>query len=130
MSSYTVYLSNGQRLLDLIPQRIDTSTTSLSLQGDSITPDFGQFNPTNLVHLLEHFANVTPPVNPIVGQIWYNTTLQVCSVWSGLSWNGISGATGPTGPTTTLVAETYVSQMLSHIEQLQNRVTALEAKIT
>jgi hypothetical protein len=99
MSDYSVYLSNGTWLVDLIPSRVDTTSTSLSLQGDFVVPKFGQLDPTNLVHLMECFANTTPPANPLVGQLWYNPALGTVGVWSGTAWTQQFGPTGPTGPT-------------------------------
>lgn len=101
---YSVYLTNGVKLLDLVPMRVD-NTTSLSLQGDQVVPRYGQLLPSNLVHLLEHFADKTPPLHPLVGQIWFNTTSLACEVWNGKAWTGVTGGggsggpTGPTGPT-------------------------------
>ena len=101
MSDYSVYLSNGTFLVDLVPLRVDSTTTSLNLQGDSIVPRLGQINPTNLVHLTENFANTTPPARPLIGQLWYNSTLATLSVWSATAWVGVGGgsAIGPTGAT-------------------------------
>lgn len=34
-------------------------------------PTYGQDQNTNFIHLLENFANVTPPANAILGQLWF-----------------------------------------------------------
>ena len=35
-------------------------------------PGYGQSVATDFIHLLENFANSTPPINPIEGQLWYD----------------------------------------------------------
>lgn len=34
-------------------------------------PTYGQDQNTNFIHLLENFANITPPTNAILGQLWF-----------------------------------------------------------
>lgn len=42
----------------------------------------------NFLHLLENFANNTAPLNPVEGQMWYDTTAGVenLKVYDGTSW--------------------------------------------
>ena len=91
MSAYSVYLSNGQLLVDLVPMKYDTTTTSLILQGELITP-YGQVYPSGLVHLMEHFCNTTPPAQPLTGQLWYNSASNAFQVYNGSQWTGLAGA--------------------------------------
>lgn len=51
------------------PMDVNTST-SLRLPGQGKT-NYGEFYNQNLLFLMEHFANDTPPPNPTPGQIWY-----------------------------------------------------------
>ena len=34
-------------------------------------PEYGQDQNTNFIHLLENFANITPPENAVLGQLWF-----------------------------------------------------------
>jgi hypothetical protein len=55
----------------------------------------------NLLKLLEHFASPTPPVNPTIGQIWFNSQNNTLFVYFGGTWNhtGVTpSATAPTSP--------------------------------
>lgn len=50
--------------------------TSVSLPGRNTT-SYGTIIAENFLHLLENFANNTAPVNPVEGQLWYDTTVGV-----------------------------------------------------
>lgn len=56
-----------------MPPGINTIDTSLSLVGRGY-PNYGQKIAQNFVNILENFANVLPPENPIEGQLWYDTS--------------------------------------------------------
>jgi len=70
--AYTIIKSNGQVLTTIADGTINTSASSLALPGRNYA-GYGQYVDTNFVHLLESFANVSPPANPLQGQLWYNT---------------------------------------------------------
>ena len=46
----------------------------------------------NMVHLMEHFANQTPPPNPLVGQLWYDTINKEMKVWQDNQWTLLNAA--------------------------------------
>jgi hypothetical protein len=78
--AYTIVKSNGTVLTTIPDGTINTTSTSLGLPGRNYA-GYGQAVDTNSVHMLENFADNTPPPNPIRGQLWYNTndsTLYVC----------------------------------------------------
>ena len=78
--SYQIYRTNGTLLTTVPDGTANTTSTSLTLPGRSY-PGYGLVVDTNFVHQLENFSNVSPPPNPIVGQLWYNTansTLHIC----------------------------------------------------
>lgn len=70
---YTDKATNGS--FQIQPGQVDSTTTSLTLPGKGRV-DYGEAYDTNLVHLLENFANATAPANPINGQLWYDTNAQ------------------------------------------------------
>jgi len=83
---------------------VDTSLTFVGRNEAS----YGQAIAENFLHLLENFANSTPPVNPIEGQIWYDSgtnRLKINDSTAGASnWRPAGGvhveATEPTNPLT------------------------------
>ena len=78
--TYQIYRTNGNLLTTIPDGTANTTSTPLTLPGRSY-PGYGQVFDTNFVHQLENFANTTPPINPIQGQFWFNTTdnsLYVC----------------------------------------------------
>lgn len=78
--AYTIVKSNGTTLTTIADGTINTTSTSLGLPGRNYA-GYGQTLDTNFVHILENFADTTPPANPLQGQLWYNTntgTLLVC----------------------------------------------------
>jgi len=83
--AYTITLTNGTVLTTVMDQTVDT-TTPLVLIGRNYA-GYGQYVANDLVHLLENFANTSPPVNPLVGQIWWSSVNKALEVWDGTSWH-------------------------------------------
>jgi len=100
--AYTIVKSNGTVLTTIADGTLNVSATSLQLPGRNYA-GYGIYLDTNFVHQLENFANVSPPANPLQGQLWYNTntsTLCVCpadganlSSWITLAQSGSGGTT-------------------------------------
>jgi hypothetical protein len=60
--------------------------TSLNLYGQGALT-YGEGINEDLLHLLENFASPTAPVNPTVGQLWYDTTTDALFVYDMvLAW--------------------------------------------
>ncbi len=66
--------------------------TSLSLPGRSNT-GYGQAVAENFLHLLENFANTTPPARPVEGQLWYDNTdgVDQLKIYDGTTWSAAGG---------------------------------------
>jgi hypothetical protein len=88
--SYTINLSNGNTLTTILDGTVDTSTTDLTLIGRNYT-GFGEFVNQNTVKLLENFANSSPPNNPLIGQIWFDSAQNNIQVYTSTGWRGASG---------------------------------------
>ena len=87
--TYTIRHSDDQKLIDLDSEVIDTTTVSgIGLIG-YLTPNYGETQSNNFVHLAENFANTVFPEKPLVGQLFYkklsNTdgSLYICMSSSG-----------------------------------------------
>jgi hypothetical protein len=84
--SYIINNSRGQVVAVVADGTVNTSATDLSLVGRALT-DYGTFENENYVFLLENFANSTAPLQPILGQLWYNSATDVISAYgSGNAW--------------------------------------------
>lgn len=78
--AYTIIRSDGSILTTIPDGTLNTTSTSLGLPGRNY-PGYGQTLDTNFVRITEHFANGSPPPNPLKGQLWYdtgNTQLRLC----------------------------------------------------
>jgi hypothetical protein len=101
--AYTIVKSDGTTLTTIADGTINTTSTSLGLPGRNYA-GYGQSLDTNFVHMVENFADSTPPPNPLAGQLWFNTsssTLLVCPTdgetnalaWLTLAQSGSGGTT-------------------------------------
>jgi hypothetical protein len=82
--SYAIYKSDGTLLTTIADGTINTTSTSLGLPG-RLYPGYGQIIDTDLVHILESSASSTPPNNPLVGQLWYNSANSTLNVLANVS---------------------------------------------
>lgn len=83
--------SQSRRPITVFDNTSNTDT-SLIFPGRNVT-GYGQVIAENFLHLLENFANASPPVNPTRGQIWFNSDPEILSlqIWDGSSWKAASG---------------------------------------
>lgn len=88
--SYLINNSRGQIIAVIPDGTTDTSSTSLALVGRGVT-GYGTAENENYVFLLENFANNTAPLQPILGQLWYNSATDVISSYSTAnSWTSLA----------------------------------------
>jgi microcystin-dependent protein len=69
-----------------------STDTSLVFPGRNVT-GYGQIIAENFLSLLENFASTDQPVNPVEGQLWYNSTggEQSLQIWDNTAWKSASG---------------------------------------
>lgn len=64
---------------------------SLSFPGKNF-PGYSKAIGENFLHLLENFAKASPPTNPVIGQLWYDTNITSTTpqpqlkIWDGVTW--------------------------------------------
>lgn len=61
---------NGKSDIVVPVARVVPGKASITFTGKGMS-NYGSIQQENLIHMLENFANTTPPVAPTVGQIWY-----------------------------------------------------------
>lgn len=71
--AYIVNKRDGTVIATVADGTIDTTSTSLILLGKGFN-NYGEIVAEDWVHLMEHFANATPPLNAIRGQMWFDTS--------------------------------------------------------
>jgi len=73
-------------------REINDSATSISFLGRQAT-GYGQAIAENFLHMLENFASIQPPENPVEGQTWYDTTVgtEQLKVYDGTNWVAAGG---------------------------------------
>jgi hypothetical protein len=76
MSDYQVLYSDPAKNIKPIVVRdstVNTQDTSISLVGANF-PGYGKKISENLVHMLENFSSSAAPLNPLEGQLWFDTS--------------------------------------------------------
>jgi microcystin-dependent protein len=113
---FTDEINKGRIIVE--DREINNTDTSLSFPGRGSTA-YGQAVGENFLHLLENFASVTPPDNPVEGQLWYDTTVGVdqLKIYDGTNWVSSSGlkkaASAP------LVSESVVGDLWADTDNQQ-----------
>lgn len=100
--AYRILNTDGTVLLTLADSVIDQSSTSLTLIGKNYN-GYGEIHNNNMIKLLANFASPTaaPPRSPLVGQIWYDTSVRRLKVYDN-GFKNISGVTISNSAPTTL----------------------------
>ena len=86
---YIINKSDGNIAATVNDGVADTNYTDLYLVGKNYQA-YGQLINTNFVRLLENFADNNSPINPIVGQLWYNTDKAQLFQYSGSSFKNLN----------------------------------------
>ena len=131
--AYTIVKSDGTVLTTIADGTINTTSTSLGLPGRNYA-GYGQTLDTNFVHMMESFADTTPPSNPLRGQLWYNTnanTLYVCpadGTSNANAWLALTSTAA--GGTTTFGAITVTGNIQSNNVTALNNITGANGIFT
>lgn len=78
--TYNITNYDGTLLTTVANSAIDSTTTSINLIGRNAV-NFGLPLNENFIALLEHFADTSPPPNPVTGQIWFDTLSKNVKIW-------------------------------------------------
>ena len=83
--TFNIRKTDSTLLASLEPGTSNSSRSSLILFGKNFA-NYGTALNENMVHLMEHFANQTPPPNPLLGQLWYDTINKEMKVYQDNQW--------------------------------------------
>ena len=83
---YVITSTNGSQIF-YVEDGGFNNQTAVSLPGRNV-PDYGEPVNTNFIHMLENFANDTPPIatSTLTGQLWYDTSDGIFKVYDGTNW--------------------------------------------
>lgn len=100
--AYNITTTAGTTLATIADGTVNKSATSLTLIGKNYA-GYGNFLNDNYIKLLENFAYITSPNNPLSGQLWYDSGNSVLKVYNGTSgWktiaSSVSQAAAPGAP--------------------------------
>jgi hypothetical protein len=91
--SYVINNSRGNIVAVVPDGTINTTSTSVNLVGRGVTP-YGLPENENYVYLLENFASPTPPLAPVLGQLWYDSSTNIISSYnSSNAWSALATQT-------------------------------------
>ena len=86
--SYVINNSRGQIVAVVQDGTINTSSTPITFTGRGVN-NYGTAENENYLWILENFAKGTAPLNPVLGQLWYNSTTDTLSVYDTTgAWAG------------------------------------------
>jgi len=97
--SYIVNFTDSQNKLPItVFDNISSDRTSIIFPGRNVS-GYGKIIAENFLHILENFAKETSPINPVEGQLWYDTGEGNLKLWDNSSWKAAGsvqrGATEP-----------------------------------
>ena len=117
---YTVNFTDRENKTPItVFDNTSSTDTSLKFPGRNVT-GYGQIIAENFLALLENFASANEPVNPVEGQLWYDSTNGVLQIWDNTSWKAASGI--QKGPTEPAVAESKVGELWVDTTNQQLRI--------
>lgn len=88
--AYTLYFTDETKEPIVVEDLTLNNQTDLNFVGKN-RPDYAVATGENFLHLLENFANISPPNNPIEGQFWYNTARNIMYVFDSTQWVEVGG---------------------------------------
>jgi microcystin-dependent protein len=93
--------------------------TSLVLPGRNVA-GYGQIIAENFIGILENFASNSAPVNPVEGQLWYDTEDNVLKLYDGILWKAASNI--QKSPTEPSVDESNIGELWVDTTNQQLRI--------
>lgn len=90
--AYQINKTDGTIVATVADGQVDTLSTDITLIGKNYS-GFGESLNENFIKLLENFSNSTSPINPIRGQIWFDTSENKLKVYNGAEFVPVSSAT-------------------------------------
>ena len=82
---FTDSTNPNKQPIKVVDGTVNTNATSLGFAGQGY-PGYAPIIADDLLHLLENFAGPTAPRNPVQGQLWYDTSVNVLKIYDSTTW--------------------------------------------
>jgi hypothetical protein len=103
--AYQLDRFNGTFLVNVDDGSIESNSTDLRFVGKNYA-GYGEVQNENFLHMLENFANTTPPPKVISGQIWYDSANKKLKFYDGSRFRVAGGSEiGTTAPAGLAIGE-------------------------
>jgi microcystin-dependent protein len=113
------FTDNENKTAITVFDNTSSTDTSLVFPGRNVT-GYGQIIAENFLHLLENFASATQPVNPVEGQLWYDTENSTLKLFDNVAWTAASGI--QKGPSEPSVVDSKVGELWVDTTNQQLRI--------
>ena len=104
--TYTINHYNGSSLGSINDGTCDTTLTSLNLIGHGYT-GYGTALDENFVYLTENFSNISAPLSPMMGQLWYDSGNLAINVYNGLIFKPVGATISAVSPLSPNIGECW-----------------------
>lgn len=105
--AYQINKTDGTIVATVADGQIDNLSTDITLIGKNYS-GFGESLNENFIKLLENFANTTAPINPIKGQVWFDSAESKLKIYNGTDFVPVSSATiSSTQPATLAIGDLW-----------------------
>lgn len=127
--AYIIYKTNGQQLLSLLDGTVDSSR-GINFVGKNYI-NYGTLQNENFLRLLENQANDTPPLYPLAGQLWYDTSTSSLKYFNGTNFKAIPNTDDTSSANTAIItANTSMKGYVdTRVSAINSNVSALNASL-
>lgn len=89
---YTINYTDGTKQGLTVDDGTTNTQTDLTFVGKNYT-GYAKILAENFLHLLENFAGPDEPLQPIEGQLWYDTNTSILKLYDNSNWKSAGGIT-------------------------------------
>jgi len=109
--AYQINKTDGTIIATVADGQLDDLSTDLTLIGKNYS-GYGEAFNENFVKILENFADVSQPSNPIKGQVWFDSSESKLKVYNGTTFVPVSSATvSNTQPDTLAIGDLWFNNV-------------------
>lgn len=102
-----IFNYDGTLLATVQDGTIDSTHASIKFPGRGYL-NYGEPVNENMLWIMQNFASPSPPVNPVTGQMWYDSSVQIMKFYNGSTWIITGGVIcSSTAPTTGINVGTF-----------------------